>query len=397
MADDPQDGEQRVLWAELLFDLVWVFAITQIATALANAHGAGDAARSLLLFVPLWWSWVGTTLLANLAGPARDRALGRIVLFAVAGLGLMISVAVPGAYGDRGLLFGVVYAVLRLVLWLAMRQVTRAGGSPPLGPYTTNAFVAAPLFLLGGVLDGPARVAAWAAAAVVELAGPRLFRGRVRNLRFEAAHLPERFGLFLIIALGETVVAIGGQASSNALDAPGLVALALAFTLTVLLWWTYFHFGASAVRYSLQTSSMQTRIVTEIFSYAHLGYVVAIILIAVGMKKLLAHPLDVPHSLPELLLAPGAAVYLFVFCYSRWRMFGAAGLQRFVAALIACALALAAPLLPAIATAALVTALLLALNIFEAWRVNTGRPILLLHLPRPIRREPAATEIEAGT
>ncbi|WP_446215733.1 low temperature requirement protein A [Micromonospora sp. IBHARD004] len=380
---DHAGGEQRVAWAELFFDLIWVFAITQITTTLAAAHDAGEVARTLLLFVPLWWGWVGTTLLANLAGDLVDRAAGRLVLFGVAGCGLLISVAVGDAYGDRALAFGIGYAVLRLVLWAAWRRLPLASSRPLLEPFAVAAFVVAPLFVLGALIDGSGQIVAWSAAALIEVASPRLLRGRLSRLRFETAHLPERFGLFLIIALGETVVAVGGQAAGAHLDGPGYLALALGFTLIVLLWWTYFHFGAPAVRHSLEHDPARARIVTDVFSYAHLGYVIAIILIAVGLKKLLAHPMDVPHTLPELLLGPGLAVYLLGFCYARWRMFGAATLQRSTAALACCAVAAAAPLLPQIVTAALAIAVLLALNGYEAWLVHTHRPLPLL---RPSRR-----------
>jgi low temperature requirement protein LtrA len=371
-------GEQRVAWAELFFDLIWVFAITQVATALAAVHGTGEAARTLLLFVPLWWAGVGTTLVANLAGELVDRAAGRMVLFAIAGCGLLISVAVSDAYGDRGLLLAAGYAVLRLVLWVASRRLPGTPGRPRVEPFAVSAFVVGPLFLLGAALEGPWRIGLWAAAALLELAAPTLLRGYLNHLRFEAAHLPERFGLFLIIALGETVVAVGGQAAGAPLDVTAYVAVALAFVLIVLLWWTYFHYGAPAVRHSMRSDPAQGRIVVDVFSYAHLGYVVAIILVAVGLKKLLAHPLDAPRALPELMLAPGVALYLFGFCYARWRMFGAATVQRFAAALTCCAIAATAPLLPALVTAALLTAALLALNAYEAWLVHTHRPLPLL-------------------
>jgi low temperature requirement protein LtrA len=374
--------EQRVAWAELFFDLIWVFAITQITTTLAGTHGPGEAARTVLLFLPLWWGWVGTTLVANLAGSLVDRAAGRLVLFGAAGCGLLVSVSITEAYGDRALLFAIGYAVLRLVLWAVHSGLPGASRRPALEPFAVAAFVSAPLYLIGAVAGAPWQTALWVTAALIELASPRLLRGRVGQVRYETAHLPERFGLVLIIALGETVVATGSQASAGRLDLPGLVALALAFTLTVLLWWTYFHYGAPAVRHSLEHTPAQTRIVTHVFSYAHLGYVVAIVLVAVGLKKLLAHPLDVPHSLPELLLAPGAALYLAGFCYARWRMFGAATLQRFSAALACCAVAAIAVVVPALVTAALLVVILLALNGYEAWIVGTHRPLPLLRLPR---------------
>ena len=97
--------EQRVAWAELFFDLIWVFAITQITTTLAGAHTAGEAARTLLLFLPLWWGWVGTTLVANLAGSRVDRAAGRLVLFGSAGCGLLVSVPIGRAWGEHAVLF----------------------------------------------------------------------------------------------------------------------------------------------------------------------------------------------------------------------------------------------------------------------------------------------------
>ncbi|MDT5035095.1 MAG: hypothetical protein QOE03_280 [Micromonosporaceae bacterium] len=381
VAADRLPSEQRVVWAELFFDLIWVFAVTQIATALTTAPDAAASARTLLLFVPLWWGWVGTTLLANLAGPRVDRAAGRLVLFGLAGAGLLISVAVTGAYGDRGLTFAGGYAALRLVLWAAYRRLPVASAAPRVEPFAVAAFVVAPLFVAGAVVDGPARIALWSVAALIEVAAPRVLRNRLGELRFETAHLPERFGLFLIIALGETVVAVGGQAASLHLDGYRYAALGLAFAIIMLLWWTYFHFGAPAARYSLEHTSAQARIVTEVFSYAHFGYVVGIIFMAVGLKKLLVHPLAAPHSVPELLLAPGLALYLLGFCYARWRMFGAATVHRLTAALACVVAAATAPLLAPLVTAGLLTAILLALNCYEAWLVHTGRPLPLLHRP----------------
>lgn len=374
--------EQRVAWAELFFDLIWVFAITQITTTLAGASDPGEAARTVLLFLPLWWGWVGTTLVANLAGSRVDRASGRMVLFGAAGCGLLVSVAIGQAYGDRAILFAVAYTVLRLVLWAVRGALPGVGRRFALEPFTVALFVSAPLYLAGAVLGGTWQTALWVAAALIELSSPRVLRRRLAEMRFETAHLPERFGLVLIIALGETVVATGNQAAHAPLGTPELVALVIAFILIVLLWWTYFHFGAPAVRHSLEHTPAQSRIVTDVFSYAHLGYVVAIVLVAVGLKKLLGHPFDRPHTLPELLLAPGVALYLWGFCYARWRMFGAATVQRFAAAVACCAVAAAAPLLPIAATAALLVAVLLALNGFEAWIVRTARPLPLLRLPR---------------
>ncbi|MGH3714203.1 MAG: low temperature requirement protein A [Micromonosporaceae bacterium] len=380
-----QAEEQKVSWSELFIDLVWVFGITQIAAALAHGHGLGDVALSLLLLLPLWWGWVGTTVYANAAGARIETAYGRLVLFAVAGCVFTMAVALPTAYGGGGLLFAGAYTVLRIVLWSAIRPL-RFYGAPGLDPFGIGLFFAAPLFLAGGFLDGPWRVALWTVAAFTEIAGPRLLGKRLAGLHFETAHLPERFGLFMIIVLGETIVATGSAAAAGAGAgrAPGpavLGALALGFVLIVALWWTYFHFAASAVRHALRTANVQARIVRDVFTYAHLAYVIALIGVAVGLKKLLAHPLEHPHSVLELLLAPGAALYLLGFSYARWRMFGAPTVFRAAAAGLCLVLAAAAPLLPLVVTAALVAAILVALNALEFFWVTTGRPLLLIPAP----------------
>lgn len=373
-------SEQRVTWAELFFDLVWVFAITQIAGMLAGAASFGDVARTLLLLVPLWWGWGGVTMLGNTAGAALDGARGRMLLFILAGCGLAMSVAIPQAYGGRGLLFAGAYCVLRLVLWAAMRRQPANDGLRL--TFAVSLFVSSPLFVLGALSSGGWRTAAWAAAALIEVLGPTLLRRRLTQVRFETAHLPERFGLFLIIALGETVVAIGVQASASPLDLAAGAALALGFLVIIGLWWTYFHYGASAAHYALATDPVQARIARDVFSYAHFVYVAAIICVAVGLKKTLAHPLDHPHKVTELLLAPGVGLYLLGFCYSRLRMFGAIGLTRFLAAVACLAVAVAAPFLPQLAVAAAIAVVLVVLNVVEAWRVETGRPFLLLRLPQ---------------
>lgn len=389
MADEHEGlTEQRVTWAELFFDLVWVFGLTQVAATLAASHGIGEAAQALLLLGPLWWGWVGVTMLGNTAGAMLDTPKGRLMLFSLAACGLAMTVALPQAYGDSGLVFGAGYFLLRLLLWIDMRRQPLFGGLR-LEPFAVGLFVAGPLFLAGGILDGHWRWALWAVAATVELLSPTLLGHRLDEVKFETAHLPERFGLFIIIALGETVVAVGSQASAKHLGALTLTTMALSFVLILGLWWTYFHFGASAARYSLESDPVQSRIVRHVFSYAHFSYVVAIICVAVGLKKLIAYPLEYPHDLPQFLLAPGVGLYLLGFCYSRWRMFGAAAVPRFSGGLACFGIVAVASLLPSIAVAVLVLLVLVTVNSIEAWLVRNGRVLPLLHVPARLRRSPA--------
>jgi len=381
--------EQRVTWAELFFDLVWVFGLTQVAATLAASHGIGEAGQTLLLLAPLWWGWVGVTMLGNTAGTSLDTSRGRLMLFSLAGCGLAMTVAVPQAYGDSGLVFAIGYFLLRLLLWIAMRRQPLFGGLR-VEPFAVGLLIAGPLFLAGGILDGPWRWGLWATGAAIEMLSPTLLGHRLDAVKFETAHLPERFGLFIIIALGETVVAVGSQASAKPPGALTLTMMALSFVIILGLWWTYFHFGASAARYSLESDPVQARIVREVFSYAHFSYVVAIICVAVGLKKLLAYPLEHPHDLPRLLLAPGVGLYLLGFCYSRWRMFGAAAVPRFAGGLVCFAIVAVAPLLPSLAVAVLVLMVLVTVNSLEAWWVASGRPLVLLHVPHRLRRSPSS-------
>lgn len=384
-ATDEEAARQRVTWAELFVDLVWVFAITEIAGTLAGAHGLGAVARTLLLFVPLWWGWVGLTLLGNTSGQALELVRGRLTLFLLAGCALGMTVAIPGAYTHQGLLYAGCYCGLRLLLWAGIQRHPLIEGLR-LNPFAVSLLVGAPLFLAGGLLGGRARVALWTAAALADVLTPVVLRNRLRGARVQSDHLPERFGLFLIIALGETVVAVGGQAAASSLSALTLETLALSFLLIVALWWTYFHYGASAVQHSLATDPVQARIVRDVFSYVHFGYVVGIICVAVGLKKLLAHPLDHPHTMAESLLAPGVTLYLLSFGFGRWRMFGAVGVPRLVATVTCLLIAVTARVMPSLAVAALVTGVLVAVNAVEAWLVTSKRPLPVVHLRRHLTR-----------
>ncbi|HEX6077536.1 MAG TPA: low temperature requirement protein A [Micromonosporaceae bacterium] len=381
MSEAAEQTEQKVSWSELFIDLVWVFGATQLSVTLAHGHGFSDIGSTLLLLLPLWWGWVGVTVYGNAAGPRIDTAQVRLVLFGVAGSALTMAVAIPSAYANGALLFAGGYAALRLILWAAMRPL-RFYGSGWLDPFTVALFVSAPLFLAGAILDGPSQIVLWALAMLVEVTTPWLLSEKLKDLVFETAHLPERFGLFMLIMLGETIVAAGLSASRHGTPTLSVLGvLGLGFLLIVSLWWTYFHYGASAARHALRSTALQARIVREVFSYAHLMYVIGLVFIAVGLEEVLAHPFEKPHSILELLLAPGVGFYLLGFCYSRWRMFGAPTVFRAGAVLVCVAIAAAAPGLPQVATAALVTLALIALNGLEYFWVETGRPLLLVPMP----------------
>lgn len=351
--------EKKVTWAELLFDLVFVFALTQVSALLHARHDWIGVGQALVLFVPIWWAWVGTSVHANTQDV--ENPVDRLGIFAIALGSLFMSLAIPGAYGERGLLFGGSYLVLRVLL--AAVYFRRR-------PWGVNAFsvallVTGPLLLLGGFLSGGARVAVWALAGVIDLTVPALTRRRLALIRFDPAHLPERFGLVLIIALGESVVAIGASAAVDPAGSGRMLAVGAAFVLVCGLWWVYFGYAASAMRYAVTVAKVQTDIIRQVLVYGHLALIGAIIAVAVGLAEVVAHP-DHHLSLSvTALLVGGCALYLATFGYTRWRMFRTIGWPRLGAAAVCVALLPAGGWLSAVALLLVLMALVVALNVIE--------------------------------
>ena len=369
MADDQGDSEKRVTWAELFFDLVFVFAITQLSALLHEDHSWAGVGRALILFIPIYWGWVGTSIHANVS--EVDTPLERLGIFAVGLCSLLMALGVVEAFGERGVLFGAGYLLLRIVLAAAVFRGWRM--SP--NAFSVGLLVTGPLLLAGGIADGPARVWLWAAAGFIDLATPTVLRKRLVKVQFDSSHLPERFGLFIIIALGESIVAIGAPAASAGdLFWQQVAAVALAFALACALWWVYFAYAASAVRHALTTASVQTDIVREVLSYGHLLLLAGIIALAVGLAEIVAHADEPLHLDIAALLFGGTALYLATFGYTRYRMFRQWSTTRLGAAVIVLALLPLAPQVPGLVALTVLVAILVALNLAEHRRVAQAAP-----------------------
>jgi low temperature requirement protein LtrA len=358
---------KKVTWAELFFDLVFVFAVTQVSSLLHDDHTWAGVGRALVVFVPVWWAWVGTTIHANMHDV--DNPVDRIGIFAV-GLGsLFMALGLTDPYGRYGVLFGASYLTLRVLL----AALVFRGPRMTVNAFSVALFVTGPLLLIGGLLDGDARVAVWAVAALIDLSVPRLTRRKLALIHFDPAHLPERFGLFVIVALGESIVAVGVSARGEGLDAGRLAAVAAAFVLACGLWWVYFHFAASAVHHAVATARVQTDIIRQVLAYGHLGLIAGIVAVAVGLAEVVQHPGDHLHLDVAALLLGGSALYLALFGYTRWRMFGTISPTRLVAAAVCLLLLATAPALPALAVLALLAGVVVALNVVEALNVRRAR------------------------
>lgn len=364
---EPTTNEKRVTWAELFFDLVFVFAVTQVSALLHDQHDWAGLGRALVVFVPIWWAWVGTSIHANTHDV--DNPLDRIGIFAVALCSLFMALALTDPYGRYGALFGGGYLVLRILL----AALVFRGPRMSLNSFSVAVFVTGPLLLIGGLLDGGWRIGLWAVAALVDLAVPALIRRRLARVHFDPGHLPERFGLFLIVALGESIVAIGLSAKSDPLDALRLTAVAAAFALACALWWVYFGYAASAVRHAVATARVQTDIVREVLAYGHLLLIGSIIVVAVGLAEVVAHPGEHLHLDVGGLLIGGCALYFATFGYTRWRMFGTVSRTRLTAAVACLPLLAVAPFAPALVVLFGLVLIATALNLVETLAVNRAR------------------------
>lgn len=375
MSESTQTGtthsaqEKRVSSAELFFDLVFVFAVTEVSAVLESDHSWAGLLRALVVFVPVYWMWVGTSVQTNLRDISRPGL--RVTIFAVALAAVFMALALPEAYGDQGLLFACAYWAGRLVLGSSLLRRSGRGAAGWLNPYTISIFLTGPLLIAGALLPSGTREALWALAAILDLSTPTILRARMRGMRFDAGHLAERFSLFVLIALGESVVAIGVSARSGEhLTLAVGCAVAAAFVLSCGLWWVYFAFAADAMQHALATAKVQLDITRLVLSYGHLSFVAAIILVAVGMRDAVAHP---GHHLGWAvagLLYGGTALYLATFGFTRWAMFRLVSTTRLTAAAVVVVAMPVAAYLPALAALTLLAATVAILNLVELMRVE---------------------------
>jgi low temperature requirement protein LtrA len=229
-------------------------------------------------------------------------------------------------------------------------------------------FCTGPLLIVGGMLDAGPREAVWAMAALIDLSSPTVLRSRLRLMRFDAGHLTERFGLFVLIAIGESVVKIGEPAAASGhLSVLVLAGVVAAFVVSCALWWVYFYFANDAMRHALETASVQLNVTRHVLSYGHLAFIAAIIAIAVGMTETIAHPAGHLDWGVVALLYGGTATYLATFGYTRWMMFRRFSSTRVIGALVVMPVA---PHITALAATALLGLLLVALNVVEYQRVQ---------------------------
>jgi len=374
--------EERVTPLELFFDLVFVLAITQCTALMAATPTWAGVARGLLVLGVLWWSWVGYAWLTSVVDP--EEGVVRIAIFAAMAALLVVALCVPDAFGSTALLFACAYAVVRaahIVLFtvasrdnpMLRRSVIGLAGSTAVG---------VALLVAASFADGAPQGVLWLAALLLDMAGPYFFGAE--GWMLVPGHFAERHGLIVIIALGESIVAIGVGAVVG-VDAGVVTAAVLGMAVAAALWWLYFDVVALyAQRHLAEAAEGRERneMARDSYSYLHFPMVAGIVLLALGLKKTLGHVEDPLKLVPAAALVGGTALYLLAHVAFRLRNVGTINRQRLVCAAILVALLPAAVELPALATLAVVAAVLAALIAYETLRFAEARDRIRHQLAR---------------
>jgi low temperature requirement protein LtrA len=369
-----REGE-RVTPLELFFDLVFVLALTQCTTLIVREPTWLGVAKGMIVLAVLWWSWVGYAWLTSVVDPEEGAV--RIVIFLAMAALLVCALCVPGAFDSDALLFACAYGVVRtahIALFVLASREDPALRRSVRGLAASTALGVA-LLLAAAFVRGAPQGALWVLAVALDAGGPYLFGAD--GWKLVPGHFAERHGAIVIIALGESIVALGVGAKVD-LDAGIVAAALLGVAVAATLWWLYFDVVAIAAERRLTRAAggrEQNELARDSYSYLHFPMVAGIALIAVGLKQTLEH-VDRPLALiPAAALLGGAAVYLLAHVAFRLRNMRSLNRRRLFCALVLLALLpLERVLRPAsLLTLAVLAAILTALIAYEALRFADAR------------------------
>jgi low temperature requirement protein LtrA len=367
-----REGE-RVTPLELFFDLVFVLAITQCTALMSHHPSWSGLAQGLLVLGMLWWAWVGYSWLTSVVDPEDDAA--RLVIFGAMAALLIVALCVPEAFADLALVFALAYGAVRvahIALFMLASPDDDALRHSVIGLAASTA-IAVSLLAVASLFDGVAQGALWALALFLDMAGPYLIRSE--GWRLAPEHFAERHGLIVIIALGESIVAIGVGAT-GALSFGIAAAAVLGVALTAAMWWVYFDVVAIVSGRRLaeaERGRFQNEMARDSYSYLHLLMVAGTVLVALGLKKTIGHFDDNLDAVPAFALLGGLAVYLLGHVAFRYRHVKTINRQRLLLAAVLLLLVPVAVELPALATLAFANLLLWAMIVYETRSYGEGR------------------------
>jgi low temperature requirement protein LtrA len=369
--------DERVTPLELFFDLVFVLALTQCTTLMAHTTPVTSPWKALLegllVLGVLWWSWGGYAWLTSVVNPEEGAV--RLVMFAAMAAFLVAALCVPEAFGTQALLFACAYAVVRaahIVLFMLASRENAALRRSVLGLAGSTA-VGVSLLMVAAFTSHGLQLGLWGLALVLDVGGPFLFGADGWQLR--PGHFAERHGLIVIIALGESIVALGVGAQHH-IDTGVVAAAVLGVVVAAALWWVYFDVTAIVAEWRLSQAAEgreRNEMARDSYSYLHFLMIAGIALLAFGLKVTTA---DVSRSLafvPAVALLGGGALYLLALVAFRLRNMHTLSGRRLLCAVLLLALVPAGVRLPALATLGIIAALLVLLIAYEALRYADAR------------------------
>ena len=366
------EPEQRVSPLELFFDLVFVFALTQVTALMSEDPTWQGLGRGMLVLSALWWAWGAYAWLTNYV--ATDEGKERILMFGVMAAMLVAALAVPHAFNDDAVLFGIAYAAVRwLHIFIFAEASDDVDALQAIRRLARTAIPAPALIIVAGFLDGTAQAALWVLALSIDFAGPFVFG--VRGFRVSAAHFAERFGLIVIIALGESIVAVGAGMAGQQLVAELIVGAVLGVVIAAGLWWAYFDVVAIVAERHFREARGHRRllIARDSYSYLHLPLVAGIVLVALGIKKGLGHVDEPLKLIPAVALFGGLALYYAGHIGFRLRNVGTLNRQRLVVVVLCVALVPLVTHVDALVSLVLAAAVTSGLIAYEALHFREAR------------------------
>jgi low temperature requirement protein LtrA len=374
VAEATQDEEERkTSYLELFFDLVFVFAFTQVTALVLEDTSLQGFARAALVLAMVWWAWSAYAWMTDAIDV--ENVVTRLIIFAAMAAAFFMALAVPDAYQDEAAWFAVGYFVVRILQsTLFAWGVRNDPGNLKATFLLARWFVpAAVIALVGGFVAPEYRSWLWLASLIVDVVGT-LFVASA-DWRVSPAHFAERFALIVIIALGESIVAIGIGTSSLERDLTYAVSVVVAFAGVAALWWTYFDFSALGMERDLRRASPDVRgpLARDVFTFFHYPIVLGIILYAVAAKKTLEHPLDPLPTAGRWALGLGIATFIVGIALARWRMLHSIAWERLVAAVIVIAVAVGLRSADALVAVGAVVGVLVVFIAVEMLRLREAR------------------------
>jgi low temperature requirement protein LtrA len=358
--------EESVKPLELFFDLVFVLALTQCTALMANDPTWEGMVRGLLVLGVLWWSWVGYSWLTSVVDP--EEGVVRFAIFAaMAGL-LVVALCVPEAFDDDALLFACAYGLVRAshIALFVVASRDDPGFRRSVTGLAVGTAIGVGLLVAASLADGALQGGLWALALLLDMGEPYLFGAD--HWKLSPGHFAERHGLIVIIALGESIVAIGVGAAGLEVDAGVVAASVVGVAVAAALWWLYFDIVALVAERRLAHAEVgreQNEIARDSFSYLHFPMVAGIVLVALGLKKTLEHVGDPLEVVPAVAMLGGTGVYLLAHVAFRWRNVHRFSVQRVVTTVVLAALVPLALQIPALATLGVLAAALSVLIAYE--------------------------------